>query len=74
MCTCMWYTNGPYNCISRGKIISCSNSVHKKLVPTYESASIRRFRLGRVDNIRACTQEALEFCRLMTHSSETASV
>lgn len=33
---------------------------------TYESASIRRFRLGRVDNIRACTVEALEWCEAMT--------
>ncbi len=40
--------------------------IHKKLVSTYESASIRRFRLGRVDVIRACTQEALDWARAMT--------
>ncbi len=40
--------------------------IHHKLVSTYESASIRRFRLGRVDVIRACTQEALEWARAMT--------
>ncbi|XP_047465737.1 choline O-acetyltransferase-like [Mugil cephalus] len=32
-----------------------------RLVSTYESASIRRFRQGRVDNIRSATAEALAF-------------
>lgn len=32
--------------------------IHGKLVSTYESASVRRFRLGRVDNIRANTPDA----------------
>ncbi|XP_042552426.1 choline O-acetyltransferase [Dipodomys spectabilis] len=40
--------------------------LHRKLVPTYESASIRRFREGRVDNIRSATPEALAFVRAMT--------
>ncbi|KAL2078275.1 hypothetical protein ACEWY4_025960 [Coilia grayii] len=35
-------------------------------VPTYESASIRRFREGRVENIRSATPEALAFVRAMT--------
>uniref|UniRef100_A0AAY3ZUQ7 Choline O-acetyltransferase n=1 Tax=Denticeps clupeoides TaxID=299321 RepID=A0AAY3ZUQ7_9TELE len=35
-------------------------------VSTYESASIRRFRQGRVDNIRSATPEALAFARAMT--------
>ncbi|OAF64080.1 hypothetical protein A3Q56_08215 [Intoshia linei] len=35
--------------------------IYAKLVSTYESASIRRFKFGRVDNIRACTQEALHW-------------
>ncbi|XP_029466559.1 choline O-acetyltransferase [Rhinatrema bivittatum] len=39
---------------------------HKKLVPTYESASIRRFQEGRVDNIRSSTPEALAFVKAMT--------
>uniref|UniRef100_A0A8C2UHR0 Choline O-acetyltransferase n=1 Tax=Chinchilla lanigera TaxID=34839 RepID=A0A8C2UHR0_CHILA len=39
---------------------------HLRLVPTYESASIRRFREGRVDNIRSATPEALTFVRAMT--------
>nr|XP_022319344.1 choline O-acetyltransferase-like [Crassostrea virginica] len=39
--------------------------IHNKLVSTYESASVRRFRLGRVDNIRANTPAALEWVRAM---------
>ncbi|XP_019938358.2 choline O-acetyltransferase-like [Paralichthys olivaceus] len=37
-----------------------------RLVSTYESASIRRFQEGRVDNIRSATQEALAFVKSMT--------
>ncbi|XP_061611847.1 choline O-acetyltransferase-like [Phyllopteryx taeniolatus] len=37
-----------------------------RLVSTYESASIRRFRDGRVDNIRSATVEALAFVKSMT--------
>ncbi|XP_048089837.1 choline O-acetyltransferase-like [Alosa alosa] len=37
-----------------------------RAVPTYESASIRRFHQGRVDNIRSATPEALAFVRSMT--------
>uniref|UniRef100_A0A8D2JI60 Choline O-acetyltransferase n=1 Tax=Varanus komodoensis TaxID=61221 RepID=A0A8D2JI60_VARKO len=40
--------------------------LHGKLVPTYESASIRRFKEGRVDNIRSATPEALAFVKGMT--------
>ncbi|MBZ3885014.1 Choline O-acetyltransferase, partial [Sciurus carolinensis] len=40
--------------------------LHQRLVPTYESASIRRFREGRVDNIRSATPQALTFVRAMT--------
>ncbi|TRY59419.1 hypothetical protein DNTS_004320, partial [Danionella cerebrum] len=39
---------------------------HGGLVSSYESASLRRFHLGRVDNIRSATPEALEFCRTMS--------
>nr|BAG16388.1 choline acetyltransferase [Dugesia japonica] len=39
--------------------------IHKCLVPTYESASIRRFSLGRVDNIRAASIPALKWCTAM---------
>ncbi|CAH8602295.1 unnamed protein product [Dicrocoelium dendriticum] len=40
--------------------------LHNYLVPTYESASTRRFALARVDNIRACSMPALEWCKAMT--------
>ena len=39
--------------------------VHRKLVSSYESAGLRQFRLGRVDNIRSCTMEALNWARAM---------
>ncbi|XP_051935395.1 choline O-acetyltransferase isoform X2 [Hippocampus zosterae] len=39
---------------------------HGRAVSTYESASIRRFKDGRVDNIRSATPEALVFVRAMT--------
>ncbi|XP_074855642.1 choline O-acetyltransferase [Carettochelys insculpta] len=38
---------------------------HRRLVPTYESASMRRFEEGRVDNIRSATPEALAFVKSM---------
>ncbi|XP_065216722.1 choline O-acetyltransferase-like isoform X1 [Planococcus citri] len=39
--------------------------LHNKLCATYESASTRRFLLGRVDCIRAATMEALEWVSAM---------
>ncbi|XP_009900020.2 choline O-acetyltransferase [Dryobates pubescens] len=39
---------------------------HRRLVPTYESASIRRFDEGRVDNIRSATPEAFAFVKAMS--------
>ncbi|KAL7877813.1 hypothetical protein SRHO_G00044560 [Serrasalmus rhombeus] len=39
---------------------------HGRPVATYESASIRRFQHGRVDNIRSSTAEALAFVKAMT--------
>ncbi|XP_075883985.1 choline O-acetyltransferase b [Nelusetta ayraudi] len=42
-----------------------------RLVPTYESASIRRFQGGRVDNIRSATAEALAFIRSVTDERAT---
>uniref|UniRef100_A0A8C2ZIW0 Choline O-acetyltransferase n=1 Tax=Cyclopterus lumpus TaxID=8103 RepID=A0A8C2ZIW0_CYCLU len=41
-------------------------AVYKRLDATYESASIRRFQRGRVDNIRSATLEALAFVTAMT--------
>jgi hypothetical protein len=38
-------------------------------VSTYESASTRRFRKGRVENIRANSIEALEWVQAMNSSS-----
>ncbi|XP_049420033.1 choline O-acetyltransferase-like [Epinephelus fuscoguttatus] len=43
----------------------------KRLVSTYESASIRRFQDGRVDNIRSATSEALAFVVSMTDERAT---
>ncbi|KAK2489951.1 hypothetical protein MC885_001579 [Smutsia gigantea] len=40
--------------------------LHRRLVPTYESATIRRFQEGRVDNIRSATPEALSFAKAVT--------
>ncbi|UYV80546.1 CHAT, partial [Cordylochernes scorpioides] len=40
-------------------------SIHHRLGTTYESASLRQFRHGRVDNIRAATPEALLWAQAM---------
>ncbi|XP_061563809.1 choline O-acetyltransferase-like [Cololabis saira] len=42
-----------------------------RLVSTYESASLRRFQQGRVDNIRSATAEALAFVNSMTDERAT---
>ncbi|XP_055649809.1 choline O-acetyltransferase [Falco peregrinus] len=46
---------------------------HRRLVPTYESASIRRFDEGRVDNIRSATAEAFAFVKAMTDDKTALS-
>ncbi|CAJ1067374.1 choline O-acetyltransferase [Xyrichtys novacula] len=46
---------------------------HGRPVSTYESASIRRFQEGRVDNIRSATPEALAFVKAMTDGKQSAS-
>lgn len=43
-------------------------------VSTYESASTRRFRHGRVDNIRSSTAEALRFSKAMTDEAACVQV
>ncbi|KAI1708483.1 choline/Carnitine o-acyltransferase domain-containing protein [Ditylenchus destructor] len=48
--------------------------LHGQLVSTYESATIRRFRYGRVDNIRAATPEALAFAKCMMDPKATQNV
>ncbi|ESO87021.1 hypothetical protein LOTGIDRAFT_107011, partial [Lottia gigantea] len=45
--------------------------IHGTLSSTYESASVRRFRYGRVDNIRANSQSALQFVRAMVGEWDT---
>ena len=37
--------------------------IYSRVTSTYESASLRRFRDGRVDNIRAASSNALNFSR-----------
>ncbi|XP_039269614.2 choline O-acetyltransferase-like isoform X1 [Styela clava] len=44
------------------------------LVSTYESASTRRFREGRVDNIRAATVQALDFAKSVTIPDENGKI
>lgn len=44
--------------------------LYGKLTATYESASTRRFRLGRVDCIRSASPEALEWARAMSHPKD----
>ncbi|CAG6017066.1 unnamed protein product [Menidia menidia] len=46
---------------------------HGRPVSTYESASIRRFKQGRVENIRSATHEALAFVKAMTDEKHTSS-
>ncbi|KAK3601826.1 hypothetical protein CHS0354_041743 [Potamilus streckersoni] len=45
--------------------------IHGRFVSTYESASTRRFRLGRVDNIRANSIPALEWVKAMVGQTTT---
>lgn len=42
--------------------------LHRRLVSTYESCSLRQFRKGRVDNIRASSKEALLWAQTMCSS------
>ncbi|XP_054719314.1 choline O-acetyltransferase-like [Uloborus diversus] len=46
--------------------------VHRRLVSTYESASLRRFKHGRVDNIRAATPEALSWVKVMCDDQQVS--
>lgn len=48
-----------------------SRRLHKKLVMTYESASLRRYRKGRVDNIRANSPAALAWIHAMLGEVES---
>ncbi|XP_063347457.1 choline O-acetyltransferase [Pelmatolapia mariae] len=46
---------------------------HGRPVSTYESASLRRFQQGRVDNIRSATPEAFAFVKAMTEGKNSTS-
>uniref|UniRef100_A0A1A7Z2K6 Choline O-acetyltransferase n=1 Tax=Iconisemion striatum TaxID=60296 RepID=A0A1A7Z2K6_9TELE len=46
---------------------------HGRPVSTYESASIRRFQQGRVDNIRSATPEAFAFVKALTEGMLSSS-
>lgn len=46
--------------------------LYKYLVSTYESASLRQFRLGRVDNIRANTCEAYDWIQDMINCKKSS--
>ncbi|XP_041370191.1 carnitine O-acetyltransferase-like [Gigantopelta aegis] len=48
--------------------------LYGKTCATYESASLRRFQLGRTDTIRSCSIDSLNFTRAMDDSSLTNSV
>ncbi|XP_011505793.1 PREDICTED: choline O-acetyltransferase [Ceratosolen solmsi marchali] len=48
--------------------------LHEHLVSTYESASVRRFALGRVDVIRAASPEALAWVKAMCQGDPQAHV
>uniref|UniRef100_H2YJS8 Choline O-acetyltransferase n=1 Tax=Ciona savignyi TaxID=51511 RepID=H2YJS8_CIOSA len=48
--------------------------LYKRLVSTYESASTRRFREGRVDNIRAATVQALDLAKGLTEPDESGNI
>ena len=45
--------------------------MYNRIVSTYESASIRRFFLGRVDNIRSATPQVLEWAKTMDSPTAT---
>lgn len=48
--------------------------LNMRLVPTYESASLRRYECGRVDNIRSATPEALTFAKGMVDKKSALQV
>lgn len=58
-------------CVNPRTILQFTCRLHGHLVSTYESASIRRFRHGRVDNIRAATPEALRWVQAMYVKNNT---
>ncbi|CAK8678602.1 unnamed protein product [Clavelina lepadiformis] len=49
-------------------------NLYGHLVSTYESASTRRFRKGRVDNIRAATVQVLDFAKSFTNLDDSGKI
>lgn len=47
------------------KINKLKFRMYKRLVSTYESGSLRRFKYGRVDNVRSATPEVLAWVKIM---------
>ena len=43
--------------------------LHGRPGPTYETASTRRFFKGRTETLRSCTNELVDFCRLVDSPS-----
>lgn len=48
--------------------------VHGKLASSYESAGLRQFKHGRVDNIRSCTMQVLHWVRAMCNEIPDVTV
>lgn len=46
----------------------------KCLASSYESCSLRAFRKGRVDTIRSCTKEALDWTKSMCSGEQTVNI
>ncbi|XP_070531659.1 carnitine O-acetyltransferase-like isoform X1 [Ptychodera flava] len=47
--------------------------IYSQPTATYESASLRRYRLGRTDTIRSCTTDSVNFCKAMLNDKKTPS-
>lgn len=65
-----------FQSITHQQNISVTNflcRIHSHLVSTYESGSTRRYRNGRVDNIRAASSEALNWCEAMTGKTQATA-
>lgn len=54
-------------------LLSFPVRMHGKCGATYESGSLRRYRFGRTETIRSCTNEALQFSRTFSSKSKEKS-
>lgn len=48
-------------------------SFDDRVVPTYETATTRKYYNGRTETMRSCTVEALEWCKVMLDPLATVS-